>query len=148
MKKKKYAGIYKITVRAEGAVHVYVGKSLDLLQRYHQHQHALRAGRHANYKLQELFNKYGASSMEFQIIEVAQDGESIASLEKREIYWTRALGADLNIMNTRLSVSDVDNIKSSLSRGESVEEVARRFSISIKYLREILRGDRWNIDLS
>ena len=145
--KKKYAGIYKIVVRAEGAAHTYVGKSVDMIQRYHQHQHALRAGRHANHKLQDLYDKYGAGSMEFQIIEVvtpsSDEDDTLFSLERREIYWTKALGADINIMNTRLSPSDVEDIKSSLSRGESMVEVAQRFSISTKYLREILRGRRW-----
>jgi hypothetical protein len=157
--KKKYSGIYKIIVRVpnpeprggDGAVgaegsscgaddHVYVGKSNDLLQRYHQHQYSLRRKAHVNPYLQELYDKYGPQSFEFEVIEVCDDE---SNLETREVFWIQALQPDINVVNTRLSQNDVRNIKMLVSQGITLDILAHRYNISVKYLKEVLRGDKW-----
>ena len=138
--KRKYAGIYKMMCRSEGAVYVYVGKSNDLLQRYHQHQYSLRQNSHNNPKMQELYNKYGPQSFEFEVIELCADEDS---LETREVFWIQALQPDINIVNTKLSVNDVRNIKLLISQGIGLLEVCDRYNLSLKYLKEVLRGDKW-----
>lgn len=142
------SGIYKIVVTipaAEGGGNhtsslTYIGKSKDIVQRYHQHQHSLRVGNHANPIMQELYNQYGPDSFEMTLIEVVDD---VNKLESREVYWIHALSPQINIMNTKLSPADIRDIKYALSLGEPLEEVAHRYDISFKYLREILRGGRW-----
>jgi hypothetical protein len=68
---------------------------------------------------------------------------NIEELETKEVYWTEQKRPTLNVVNTRLSISDVRVIKDLISSGGSEEEVAGKFRLSVKYLREIMRGDKW-----
>ena len=154
----RVAGIYKITVtppRSGVDNHtippigerddnhtpfLYIGKSNDIVQRYHQHQSALRSGKHANHIMQQLYDKHGPACFELTLIEIVDD---VSSLERREVYWIQALEPAINIMSTKLSPADIVDIKYKLSVGQHLDEVAHAYNISVKYLREILRGGRW-----
>ena len=81
-------GVYAITHRVSGKS--YVGgayKSFGL--RFWIHRRDLRAGRHGNQHLQNAWNKYGASSFSFRILERC----SPESCKDREQYWIIQLDA-------------------------------------------------------
>lgn len=81
-------GVYAITHRVSGKS--YIGgayKSFGL--RFWIHRRDLRAGRHGNQHLQNAWNKYGASSFSFRILERC----SPESCEEREQYWIDILDA-------------------------------------------------------
>src|SRR5258705_1470084 len=77
----KTSGIYKITCTANGKM--YVGSAVNLLKRWSFHLWELRNNRPDNSRLQNAWNKYGESTFEFEIIEVAMSW----SRKDREQYW-------------------------------------------------------------
>lgn len=74
-------GIYRIDCAANQQI--YVGSSLKIQFRWRQHQRLLSANKHTCTYLQHSWNKYGASSFSFSIIE-----ECVADklLEREQVY--------------------------------------------------------------
>ena len=64
-------------------------------------------------------------------------------LETREVYWTEQKRPTLNVVNTRLSISDVKVIREMVQSNVPEDQIAAKYNLTIKYLREILRGGRW-----
>lgn len=87
------SGIYKITNTVTGKI--YVGKSVDLKQRWHSHKSYLRSGTHCNEYLQRSWDKYGEESFVFEIIEYCP----VENIEQREIYWINTLDSYKNGYN-------------------------------------------------
>lgn len=61
-------GIYKITCINNNKV--YIGKSIEIKQRFKKHLSDLRLNKHHSKYLQHSYNKYGEESLRFEIIEV------------------------------------------------------------------------------
>lgn len=132
------SGIYKIY--STDSTDLYVGKSKNLHQRWCQHSFDLAASKHANPNLQALYNTVGKSKMIMELVELVEDEDS---LETREVYWIENLKPNLNVVDTKLSKNDVQKIRSLNTEGLPLEEIALKFNISVKYLKEILSGYRW-----
>jgi len=62
----KNSGIYRITCVANN--HFYYGSSINLKSRIKNHLGKLRSGCHRNKRLQRIFDKYGESSLTFEIV--------------------------------------------------------------------------------
>ena len=62
---------------------VYVGKSKSIKRRWYDHKKRLKENRHYNPRLQNSYNKHGASAFKFDIIELCDVSDLIA----REEYW-------------------------------------------------------------
>lgn len=77
----RITGIYKITNQTNDKV--YVGKSVDVLTRWKDHEFRLQKGTHYNVHLQKSWNKYGELSFKFEVIEVCDK----KLLKEREIHW-------------------------------------------------------------
>lgn len=60
--------------------HIYIGQAQDLRRRWDYHRRQLRGGYHDNDHLQKAWNKYGAKSFKFKILEYC----SIDKLDERE----------------------------------------------------------------
>lgn len=75
------SGIYLIHCLANQKT--YVGQSRKIAQRWNKHKVKLRRGEHWNSILQNIWNKYGGSSLEWIVIENC----STESLNDREAYW-------------------------------------------------------------
>lgn len=75
------SGIYKIhnTISEKS----YIGQSVDIKRRLIKHRNELSKGTHQNIHLQNAWNKYGADSFLFEIIEKC----SIDDLDEREIFY-------------------------------------------------------------
>jgi group I intron endonuclease len=79
-------GVYKITRKAEGLKDkVYVGSSANIKNRWREHLRTLRKGTHKNRYLQKAYDKYGESSLFFEIIECTKDNKE--DLIEREQFW-------------------------------------------------------------
>ena len=83
----KLCGIYLITNLSNKKV--YVGQSVDISNRWHNHRRNLDSGTHHNEHLQSAWNKYGADNFSFSVLELCSE----ASLNDREFYWIDSLDA-------------------------------------------------------
>lgn len=79
MAKEKICGIYCIENLINGKR--YIGQSVNIYDRWKQHRSELRRDRHANYLLQEDWNKYGEDIFKFYVIVECE----IPELDKYEI---------------------------------------------------------------
>ena len=130
-------GIYSIT--CSETEDVYIGKSKNLNQRWCQHRNDFRKGKHNNPHLQALHDLYGTKSLTMTLVELVEDE---GSLETREAFWTKEKEANLNVTNTKLSANSIVELHDDLLTLEK-KDVAIKYNISIKYLNEIIRGDKW-----
>lgn len=79
------SGIY--IIRCLPTNKIYVGSAKNLKQRWGRHQSDLRREIHKNSYLQRAWNKYGASSFAFEIVELVMPWSRI----DRENYWLKTL---------------------------------------------------------
>ena len=71
----------------------YIGSTIDLKRRWRRHRNDLARGTHHSQYLQNLWNKYGQSAFEFEVLEGVQDPTTLLDAEAR---WIDQLGAVLN----------------------------------------------------
>lgn len=135
---KRRSGIYKITCIL--TTDLYIGKSKNLHQRFCQHDFDLRRSKHPNPHLQELSDKFGVGTIVMETIELVDDEDT---LETREVYWINLLKPNLNVVDTKLSATDVAKIRLMIDSEFPEHIVAGEFNISVKYLREIINGNKW-----
>ncbi len=76
--------IYKITCTKTDQN--YIGRTMNVKERWTSHSELLRKGKHHSHKLQDAFWKYGESCLEFEVIET---GIEYADLSNREAYWMK-----------------------------------------------------------
>lgn len=93
MKKEIVSGIYCIRNTINNKM--YVGESIDIYRRWHEHIQDLRDGIHTNTHLQRSWNKYGEENFEFNILEECEEDK----LFEREKYWIEAYDAFHNGYN-------------------------------------------------
>jgi group I intron endonuclease len=76
----------------------YVGQTNCFRKRWKDHTRMLRAGRHYNFHLQRVWNKYGEKNLKFVILEVCENDHD--DLTDREDYWIDQLMPECNIMKS------------------------------------------------
>lgn len=108
------AGIYVITNLVNNKK--YVGSSIDLYTRYHQHKSDLCKGIHKNQHLQNSWNKYCFENFSFSIIEVVSD---INQLIEREQFWID----QLNVCNRTVGYNSLPIAGNSLGRKMTDEQI-------------------------
>ena len=81
--KEKIIGIYKIKCLKNNKV--YIGQSVNIMQRWYVHKTKLRANKHDNIYLQNAWNKYGERNFEFSLIERCKKEE----LDSKEEYYIK-----------------------------------------------------------
>lgn len=79
--KKKICGIYAITNQVNGKT--YIGKSIDVPNRWRQHRWDLNKNKHGNEYFQNAWNKYGAENFTFELVEECDEDV----LHLKEIEW-------------------------------------------------------------
>lgn len=79
-------GIYKIENSVNGRV--YVGSAVNLNNRWAVHRHSLERGTHHSTKLQRAWEKHGAGSFSFSVIELVDDKKALI---EREQFWLDTL---------------------------------------------------------
>ncbi len=78
----KLGGIYSITNKINGKR--YIGSSINFMKRWSSHRMDLSRNEHRNSYLQNAWNKYGAVSFSFDIVEEVKDSYKLL---EREQYW-------------------------------------------------------------
>ncbi|NCB40871.1 MAG: hypothetical protein EOM80_19120 [Erysipelotrichia bacterium] len=93
---EKTCGLYLITCTSDtGRCSYYVGQSAWIEKRLGQHRSALRGNRHHNDHMQRAWNKYGADSFSFSILEECQ----VEKLNERENWWLSRFVGNTCFMN-------------------------------------------------
>lgn len=80
-KRERQSGIYQILCKPTGKV--YIGSAVYLTQRKGEHRRALLNGKHHSVKLQRAWNKYGAESFIYTVLEFCNEDNLI----EREQYY-------------------------------------------------------------
>jgi group I intron endonuclease len=114
--------IYKITCTANGTF--YIGSTKDFDKRKCTHLNNLRLQNHVNTIMQNTFNKYGAETFKFEIVEEILDS---SQLFVREQYWIDTTSPQMNIG----SVGGGDNLTNHPNKTKIIEKI--RQSIKQKY---------------
>jgi group I intron endonuclease len=78
--KRIVAGIYYIRNLINNRV--YIGSSVDIIQRWIDHKKALRHNKHENQYLQNAWNKYGEQNFSFNIIRKVKFGDILTCCEQ------------------------------------------------------------------
>ena len=122
-------GIYQIRNKENGKT--YIGSSEDIFSRWNGHKSDLKYNIHRNPHLQRAWNKYGASSFLFRIVECVDEE---VSLIEREQHWMDALDvvdSGYNIApiagsragcKNRMNLTPEQKIKKSVRHGEAMRE--------------------------
>lgn len=84
---KNICGIYKIINTYNGKM--YIGQSINIIERFYEHKRKLRLNQHYNKHLQNAYNKYG-EYFKYLILEEC----SAEVLDERERYWIRYYNSD------------------------------------------------------
>jgi len=91
-------GIYKITNILNGKY--YVGSSKDVQGRLKSHKSMLKTNKHRNSKLQNAYNKYGADSFTFSMVEkVDKELKKLELLAVEQIYLDIAVKEEVYNLN-------------------------------------------------
>ncbi|UQN10359.1 GIY-YIG nuclease family protein [Deinococcus sp. QL22] len=85
---KRVAGIYVIQHCSSGQV--YVGSAGCLRQRWSQHRHLLRSGRHHSPRLQRAWTRDGEKAFAFKVLELVDREDLLITIEQA---WIEFLGA-------------------------------------------------------
>lgn len=94
----------------------YIGSSINYNYRWKGHKSKLNLNQHQNPHLQSSWNKYGAKSFEFRIIEVVEQ----AKLIEREQFWIDWLKPEYNICKiagSPLGIKHTEISKTNMSKG-------------------------------
>ena len=98
-------GIYQIKNLLNGKI--YIGSSIRIRNRWRQHRHLLRRGKHHSCHLQRSWDKHGESSFLFEVLEVCTDDNRIA-LEQQ---YLETLSPSFNICKVAASTAGVPSPK-------------------------------------
>ena len=132
----KTSGIYKIqsTIKPE---RIYVGSAVNLYNRWRCHKSLLNLNKHTCKKLQNHFNKYGESDLEYSVIICCEKNDLI----KHEQFFIDSLNPYFNIakiagstmgLKWKLSPQRVAQLRQSASGRVVSEETRQKMSIAKK----------------
>jgi len=108
------SGIYKIqsTVNSK----IYIGSSVNLKRRMHEHLSSLKKKDHGNRYMQRHINKYGLKDLRFSIIEFCTKEKLI----EREQYYINTLNPEFNLCSNAKSVLGTKHSKESKQKSREV----------------------------
>ena len=128
------SGIYAITNKVNGKM--YIGSSVALPRRISRHKTDLNRNAHDNNKLQRAWNRYGAESFEFSVLELVADA---SALIEREQYWidsTNACVAGYNLAPKAGSCLGVKKTAEAVEKTAAAHRGMKRSDETRKKIRE------------
>lgn len=92
----KTSGIYALECTPTGEK--YVGSAINIARRWERHRYELKKQRHHSWKLQRAWNKHGAESFRFIVLEEVPERASLISVEQQYIDDVLHQGKLLNVL--------------------------------------------------
>jgi group I intron endonuclease len=89
------SGVYQILNKENGKV--YIGSAARFGKRWREHRHLLNGGKHHSVKLQRAWDKYGATSFEFGVLEIVSDHSQMLLTEQKWIDKLEAVNEGYNL---------------------------------------------------
>lgn len=130
----KIIGIYKIQSIKKPHM-FYIGSSVNINKRWYSHMFELRHGTHHSKKLQNHYNKYGESDLQYSIL-LSCDKENIYDIEQ---FFLDSFNPQFNIYKTaRLSPGQIQSIATKEKKRSAMlgkkwsEEAKKKFSEKCK----------------
>lgn len=128
------SGIYKIHCTVSNKL--YIGSSQEIERRKIHHYNRLRAGKHGNPHLQNSYNLYGESSIQFEVLEYCEVSDLLVT-EQKYINQYKGTGKLFNVAavagasmrNKRHSQSTINKMKTNHNRpwlGKHLSEYHRK----------------------
>lgn len=111
------SGIYKI--ESKQTSQVYIGSSLNVDKRIKSHKSLLQRGKHRNHRLQQHWNLYGATDLEFSVIEYVDEN----ILDIRESYFICKYDSFNNGFNLTLQTNRLETKPTKLAARLPIIEV-------------------------
>jgi group I intron endonuclease len=142
--RRRYSGVYAIicvTTRK-----LYVGSSVDIAERWREHRRDLDNKIHRNRLLQNHWNKYGASTFEWRVLELVEP-ERLIETEQEFIDTYRGINARF-VMNLSPTAGSCLGLKQSYEErmNKSVRQQGRVFSAEWRAkISAALRGNKHNL---
>lgn len=122
-------GIYAIIVNDYS--YMYIGQSKNIEKRIANHKYMLKANKHYNVKMQNIYNKYGKDSFSYEIIEACNENK----LNERETYYIFEYGTNVH-ENPSFGLNLTSGGEGLKSYKQTADEKKRRNISREKYIRE------------
>ena len=132
------SGIYRIYCKSEDKS--YIGKSINIEERWKNHLNGLKKGKHHNKNLQKVFNKYGINDFEFSILKEVNDYYEITFYES---YYAEKFNAFNNGYNIAKLFKSQD-IKSVL---DNLDDLSKEWLSILKENSKRIGKERWNVNI-
>lgn len=142
---KNLSGIYKIITLHNNEF--YIGSALSLSKRMKDHRNLLKANKHFNTRLQNVYNKYGENNFSIEIIKMHNcifkfNSENYKLLIKDEEYYINNLNSEYNFIKTPTSQKNNPTTSKKIHQYDfdgkyirswnSIREVDRMINIQVK----------------
>ena len=132
------SGIYRIYCKSEDKS--YIGKSINIEERWKNHLNELKKGNHINNKLQKVFNKYGKDDFEFSILKEVDDYYEIT-------YYESYYAEKFNAFNNGYNIAKLFNSKDIKNVLDSLQDLSKEWLSILKENTKIIGKEKWNIDI-
>ena len=132
------SGIYRIYCKSEDKS--YIGKSINIEERWKIHQNELKKGKHHNKKLQKVFNKYGKDDFEFSILKEVDDYYEITYYESYYAEEFNAFNCGYNIGKLFKS-QDIKNVL------DNLQDLSKEWLSILKENSKRIGKQKWNVDI-
>lgn len=133
------SGIYKISINDKN----YIGSAQNFKDRIYKHEYKLRKNNHANKHLQNLYNKYGESSLLFEIVEISTKENLLTReqfyLDSVENLINQTLFATNPTYKRLFSEEDVFKIAELYNSNISLKDICGVFGLNSNYTSQISR---------
>lgn len=132
------SGIYRIYCKSEDKS--YIGKSINIEERWKQHLYELKKGNHINNKLQKVFNKYGKDNFEFSILKEIDDYYEIA-------YYESYYAEKFNAFNKGYNIAKLFNSQDIKYILKNLKDLSKEWLSILKENSKRIGKEKWNREI-
>ena len=132
------SGIYRIYCKSEDKS--YIGKSINIEERWKIHLNELKKGKHHNKKLQKDFNKYGIDDFEFSLLKEVNDYYEIT-------YYESYYAEKFNSFNNGYNIAKLFNSKDIKNVLDNLDVLSKEWLSILKENSKRISKEKWNREI-